>query len=84
MLDEYVEAFVLHMNFLLTMTIYPIRKRKIVLLIAKKVKILTKYLDFSDVFLEKKTAILVKATKLNQHAIKLQKINNHFIGLSTP
>ena len=42
------------------------------MLITKKVKILTKYSDFLDVFLKKKTLILSEITKLNQHAIKLQ------------
>ena len=66
-LDKHVEAFVLYMTFLLIITIYPARKAQIAL------KILTKYSDFSDVFLEKKTSILPKATELNQHVIKLQK-----------
>ena len=47
------------------MAIYPARKAQIVLLVAKEVKISTKYLDFSDVFLEKKALILSEATKLN-------------------
>ena len=41
-------------------------------LIAKKVTIPTYYLDFSDIFLEKKALVLLEITKLNQHAIKLQ------------
>ena len=43
--------------------------------VAKAVKILTKYLDFSNGFLKEKTSILPEVTKLNQHAIKLPK--NH-------
>ena len=43
------------------------------MLIAKKIKILAKYSDFLDVFLNKKTLILLEATKMNQHAIELQK-----------
>ena len=54
------------------MTIHPAKKAQIALLVAKKVKISTKYLDFSDVFLEEKALILLEATKLNQHIIKLQ------------
>ena len=43
------------------------------MLVAKKAKILIEYLDFLDVFLEKKTSILLEAIKLNQHVIGLQK-----------
>ena len=54
------------------MAIYPAREAQIALLVAKKVKILTKYLDFLDVFIEEKASILLEVTELNQHAIKLQ------------
>ena len=43
------------------------------MLVTKEVKIPTKYLDFSNVFLEEKASILLEVTELNQHAIKLQK-----------
>lgn len=43
------------------------------LLIAKKVKILAKYLDFLDIFLEKNALVLSEIINLNQHAIELQK-----------
>ena len=59
------------MLFLLIMVIYPAKKVKIILLLAKKVKILTESLDFSDIFLEKKALILLVVINLNQHAIKL-------------
>ena len=72
-LDKHVEAFVVHMTFLLTMAIHPARKAQIVLLVAKKVQILSKYLDFLYVFSKKKALILSETTKLNQHAIKLHK-----------
>ena len=42
------------------------------MLVAKEVKISTKYSDFLDVFLEEKASILSEVTKLNQHVIKLQ------------
>ena len=71
--EEHVEAFVVHITFLSTIAIYPARKALIALWVAKEVKISTKYLDFSDVFLEEKASILPEATKLNQHAIELQK-----------
>ena len=59
------------MTFLLTIAIYPAKKTQIILLIIKKVKILTKYLNFSDVFLEEKALELLKITMLNQHNIEL-------------
>ena len=71
MLNKHVEAFVVYVTFLLTIAIYSFKKVQITLLIAKKVKILTKYLDFLDVFLEEKALILPKTTELNQHVIEL-------------
>ena len=61
------------MTFLSTMAIQPAREAQRTLLVAEVVKIPTKYSDFSDIFLEKKALILSKVTKLNQHAIELQK-----------
>ena len=55
------------------MPIHPAQEAQIALLVAKEVKIPTKYSDFSDVFSEEKALILPKAIKLNQIAIKLQK-----------
>ena len=52
-------------DFLLIMAIDPANKVQIALLIAKKVQILAKYLDFSDIFLKKKALILLLATDLN-------------------
>ena len=74
-LNKNIEAFIVYMtsfNFNL-IPIYLAKEAQIVLLVAKKVKILIKYLDFSDVFFKEKASILSKATKLNQHVIKLQK-----------
>ena len=42
------------------------------MLITKKVKISTKYSNFSNFFLEKKALILSKGINLNQYAIELQ------------
>ena len=60
------------MTFLSIMAINLARKAQIALLVAKEVKIPTKYSDFSDIFLEEKALILLKTTELNQYAIKLQ------------
>lgn len=51
--------------------IYLAKKVQIALLLIEKVKILIKYLDFLDVFLEKKTLMLLELIELNQHVIKL-------------
>ena len=61
------------MTFLLIITIYLVKKAQITLLVAKKVQILSKYSDFSDIFLEGKALVLQAAINLNQYAIKLQK-----------
>ena len=73
-LDENVEAFVVYVTSfsLNSMLIDPAQEAQIALLVAEKVKILTKYSDFSDVFLKAKALILPEITKLNQHIIKVQ------------
>ena len=79
-LDENIEVFVMHMTFLSLNSIpmHIAQKAQIALLVAKQVKILTKYSDFADVFSKKKALILPKITKLNQHAIELQKSQQPF------
>ena len=47
------------------MPIHPAQKAQITLLAIEEVKILTKYSDFSDVFLEEKVLILSKVINLN-------------------
>ena len=74
-LDKNVEAFIMHITFfsLNLIPIYLAQKAQIALLIAEKIKILTKYSDFLDVFSKKKALILLKITKWNQYSIKLHK-----------
>ena len=72
-LDEHIEAFLMYVTSLLIRAIHPARKARIALLVAKEVQIPTQHLDFLDVFLKEKASILLKATELNQHVIKLQK-----------
>ena len=43
------------------------------LLLAKKVTILAKYLDFTHIFLEKLANVPPEQTKVNKHTIKLEK-----------
>ena len=41
-------------------------------MLTKDVKILNKYSDFTNVFLEEKTLVLPERTKLNKHAMNLK------------
>ena len=74
-LDQDIEAFVMYKTYfsLNLMLIYPAQEVLIALPIVRKVQILTKYFNFWDVFLEKKTLILLKKIELKQYVIKLQK-----------
>ena len=47
------------------MAIHSTKKAHIALLVIKKVQILVKYSDFSDVFLKKKVLVLQKVINLN-------------------
>lgn len=59
----------MHMTFLSLskpiISIHLAKKTKIALLITKKVKILDKYSDFSDMFSKKRALVLLEITKLN-------------------
>ena len=69
-LDENSETFVIHMASLnLAPGIYSNRAAQIAFLLTKKVKILDKYSDFTNVFSEKTALILSERIKLNEHAI---------------
>ena len=72
-LHENIKAFIVYISSLgLRMTIYLVRKSQIALLLAKKVTVPAKYLDFADVFPEKSANILLEQTGVNEHAIKLE------------
>lgn len=73
LLDKNVKAFLIHViSFSLSlMLIHFAKKAQIILLITKKVKILAKYPDFSNIFLEKKALILLELIKFNKYTIKL-------------
>ena len=83
MLDENIKAFMMHVISLSlnSIAIHPARKAQIALLVTKKVKILTEYSDFLDVFLKEKSSILPEATEMNQYAIELQKDQQPPYGL---
>lgn len=75
-MDEKIRTFIVYVTFLSlskpTILIYSIKKAQIALLITKKMKILIKYSDFSNVFWEKKALVLPELIQLNQYAIELQ------------
>ena len=71
--DSEHETFVIYIASLnLVLGIHPDREAQIASLLTEEVKILDKYSDFTNVFLEEKTLILSKRTKLNKHAINLK------------
>ena len=66
----------LHVSFLSLksrMTIHLTKKAKITLLIAKKVIVLAKYLDFANVFSKKPANVFSEQIGANEHAVKLEK-----------
>lgn len=52
------------------MTIYLMKKAQIFLLLVEKFTILVEYLDFVDIFSKKLAQLLLKRTKVNEHAIE--------------
>ena len=63
----------MHVAFLdLAPGIHPDRETQITSILTKKVKILDKYSDFANVFLEKKALILPERIDFNEHAIDLE------------
>lgn len=81
-------AFVVHMAYLGSkMSIHPICKIQIALLLAKKVTILAKYLDYSDIFLKELAIKLFKHFNIHKYLINLKLIkqspygSNYNLGL---
>ena len=72
--NKNVKAFVIYVTSLKLnlIPIYLAQEAQIALLLIEEVQTLSKYLDFSNVFLDEKTLILSEVPKMNQHAIKLQ------------
>ena len=71
-LDENFETFVIYVaSFNLALRISPNRAAQIASLLAKKVMISDKYLDFANIFLEEKTLVLPEHTKLSEYIISL-------------
>lgn len=53
------------------MTIHSTREAQIALLVAKKVNVSAKYLNYADIFLKEVAAELLKRLGINEHAIDL-------------
>ena len=68
------ETFIIYVTFfnLAPILIHSDRKAQIASLLIEKVKISDKYLDFINVFSEKKALVLLEQTKLNEHIIDLE------------
>ena len=73
-MNENVKAFIVYVNSLgLRMTIHPARKAWLALLLAEEVTFPVKYSDFADVFLKKLANVRPEQSKVNKHAIELEK-----------
>ena len=73
-LDENVETFMIHVNFLgLKISIQLMKEAQLALLLTEKVTMPVKYLDFADAFLEKSANVFSERTGANEHAIELEK-----------
>ena len=72
-LDENFDAFVVHMVFFTSKMIIDLaQKAQIALLLGKKVTVLEKYSDFTNVFSKKLVEVLPECMRINKHAIELQ------------
>ena len=72
-LDENSKTFVVYVLSLNVVPgIYLDKATQIDLLLTKKVKILDKYSDFVNIFLEEKALVLPERTKFNEHIIDLK------------
>lgn len=68
-IDKNLEAFVIHVAFLSIIDLA--KKALITFLFIKKIKISNKYLNYANVFLEKRVAVLPEIIDLNQYTIEL-------------
>ena len=71
-LDKKSETFVIYVASLnLVPRIHPNREAQIAFLLTNEVKILDEYLEFTNVFSEKKALVLPECIELNKHTIDL-------------
>ena len=55
------------------MTIHPVKQAQMALLLAKKIIVLAKYLDFADTLLKKLANVLPEPSGVSKHIMKLGK-----------
>lgn len=81
-LDENIKAFVIHIAFfsLRQIIIYPAWKAQIALLLTEKVTVLTKYLNFANIFSKKSAVELFKKLEINKYVIDLELNKQPFYG----
>lgn len=81
--NENIKVFLIYLllfSLEFKILIYLARKAQIALLLIQKIKILDKYLNFSNIFFKKKTLKLLKLIDLNYYIFKLKKISKYFIN----
>lgn len=74
-LDLNKETFIIHIVFLYPgskISVYLAQKSQIALLIAKKIAILTKYSDYTNIFFKNLVKELCKYFTINKHSIDLE------------
>ena len=72
-LDENIEAFVVHVSSLeLRMSIHLAREAQLASLLTEEVTVPVEYLNFANVFSEKSANVLSERTGASKHAIKLE------------
>ena len=75
-LDKYFKACIFYIaSFILEIIIHLVYRAQIASLLAKKVTILAKFLDFADVFLKDSAKTLLNWIGVNEHVIKFEKDN---------
>lgn len=74
-LDENIEAFILHNAFFNLNLIYATQKAQIFLLFTKKAFFSAEYLDFEDMFSKKSVIKKPKSFSINTNTINLKKSN---------
>lgn len=82
MIDENVKAYIIHIAFLIfKILIYLTQKAQITLLLAKKVIIPIKYLNYANIFSKKSVAKLSKQIDINKYVSDLEPSKQSFYKL---
>ena len=65
--------FIIHIVFLSLKLIYIAKNSSIILMFTKKITVLAKYLDFTNIFSKKLATKVLKQLKINKYGIYFQK-----------